>query len=63
MPEYAATRLAANVGSYARDEVQLLAHPADLRTLADDTASLAARLDALDARVQSLADRLSAPIR
>jgi ubiquinone biosynthesis protein UbiJ len=63
MPEYAATRLAANVGSDARDEVQLLAHPADLRPLADDTASLAARLDALDARVQSLADRLSAPIR
>ena len=59
MPEYAATRVAANVGSYARDEAQVLAHPADMRMLVDDTASLSARLDALDARVQSLAARLS----
>ena len=63
MPEYAATRVAANVGSYARDEAQMLAHPADMRALVDDTALLAARLDALDARVQSLADRLSPPNR
>ena len=56
-PEYAATRVAANVGSYARDEAQVLAHPADLRALADETALLAARIDALDARVESLAQR------
>ena len=61
LPEYAATRVAANVGSYARDEAQVLAHPADMRALADDTALLAARLDALDVRVTSLAERLSAP--
>lgn len=60
MPEYAATRVAANVGSYARDEAQLLAHPADMRALADETALLAARIDALDARVASLAERQSA---
>jgi len=61
LPEYAATRVAANVGSYARDEAQLLAHPADVRALADDTALLAARIDALDARVRSLGERLPAP--
>ena len=61
LPEYAATRVAANVGSYARDEAQVLAHPADVRALADDTALLAARIDALDARVHSLAERLAAP--
>jgi len=60
LPEYAATRVAANVGSYARDEAQVLAHPADVRALVDDTALLAARIDALDARVQSLAERLPA---
>jgi ubiquinone biosynthesis protein UbiJ len=56
-PEYAATRVAANVGSYARDEAQVLAHPADLRALADETALLAARIDALDARIEALARR------
>lgn len=61
MPEYAATRVAANVGSYARDEAQLLAHPADMRALVDDTAQLAARIDALSARVAALAARHSAP--
>ena len=61
LPEYAATRVAANVGSYARDEARVLAHPADVRALADDTALLAARIDTLDARVRSLAERLSAP--
>jgi ubiquinone biosynthesis protein UbiJ len=57
MPEYAATRLAANVGSYARDEAQVLAHPADFRALAEETAVLAARLDALGARLEALVGR------
>jgi ubiquinone biosynthesis protein UbiJ len=61
LPEYAATRVAANVGSYARDEAQVLAHPADVRALADDTALLAARIDALDARVRLLGERVPAP--
>ncbi|HXR56229.1 MAG TPA: hypothetical protein VN858_05465 [Casimicrobiaceae bacterium] len=61
LPEYAAARVAANVGNYARDEAQVLAHPADMRALADDTALLAARIDTLDARVTSLAQRLPAP--
>jgi len=57
MPEYAATRVAANVGSYARDEAQVLAHPADFRALAEETAVLAARLDALGARLEALVGR------
>ena len=56
-PEYAATRVAANVGSYARDEAQVLAHPADFRALAEETALLAARLDALGARLEALVQR------
>ena len=60
LPEYAATRVAANVGTYARDEAQVLAHPADMRALVDDTALLAARIDALDGRVAALAQRLPA---
>lgn len=57
VPEYAATRVAENVGSYARDEAQVLAHPADFRTLIDDTSLLAARIDALEARVDALIGR------
>ena len=59
LPEYAATRVAANVGTYARDEAHVLAHPADMRALADGTALLASRIDALETRVQSLASRLA----
>jgi ubiquinone biosynthesis accessory factor UbiJ len=54
MPEYAATRFAENVGSYARDEVRILAHPADMRTLVDDATLLDARIAALDARIEQL---------
>lgn len=60
VPEYAAARVAANVGSYARDEAQVLAHPADMRTLMDETAALAARIDALDARVDAVDERMPA---
>ena len=58
LPEYAATRIAANVGSYARDEAQVLADPADVRAFAEDTAALASRIEALDARVEELAARM-----
>jgi ubiquinone biosynthesis accessory factor UbiJ len=57
MPEYAATRIAENVGSYARDEVQVLMHPADMRTLTDDAVLLDARIAALDARIEQLERR------
>lgn len=59
VPEYAASRVAANVGTYARDEAEVLAHPADFRTLVDDTALVAARVDALEARVDALAKHTS----
>ena len=55
LPEYAAARIAENVGAYARDEAQWIAHPAEMRTLIDETALLASRIDALDARVEALA--------
>jgi ubiquinone biosynthesis protein UbiJ len=54
-PEYAARRVAANLGSYARDEAGALAHPADVRVLAEETGLLSARIDGLDARVTALA--------
>jgi ubiquinone biosynthesis protein UbiJ len=53
-PEYAARRVAANIGSFARDEVRVLAHPADLRTLREEAAFLDARIDALAVRVDAL---------
>ena len=62
-PEQVTSRVAANVGSYARDEAQLLAHPTDMRTLIDETASLASRIDALDARIDALAARVSSTLR
>lgn len=59
LPEYASRRIGENVGSYARDEVEWLAHPADMRTLGDDAQALATRIDALDARVEALATRVA----
>jgi ubiquinone biosynthesis protein UbiJ len=60
-PEYAARRVAANVGNYARDEVRVLAHPADLRTLCEETAFLDARIDALAGRIAALDARMHGP--
>ncbi len=60
MPEYAASRLVANAGSYARDEAQLLAHPADMRDAAEQGRELASRVDTLDARIAALELRLAA---
>ena len=60
VPEYASMRVAENVGMYARDEAQVLAHPADFRALVNETALLAERIEALAQRVESLASRLEA---
>src|SRR6478609_9158747 len=60
LPEYATKRIGENVGSYARDEVEWLAHPADMRALADEAQALTTRIDMLDARVESLAARVAA---
>ena len=60
MPEYVASRVVANVGSYARDEARLLAHPAEMREFAGQTQALASRVGTLDARVAALEARLRA---
>ena len=55
LPEYASRRIGENVGTYARDEVEVLAHPADMKRLGDETAALAQRIEALEARVEAIA--------
>jgi ubiquinone biosynthesis protein UbiJ len=59
-PEYASTRVAENLGMYARDEAQVIAHPADFRALVNETALLAERIEALAQRVETLASRVDA---
>ncbi|MHB8496037.1 MAG: ubiquinone biosynthesis accessory factor UbiJ [Casimicrobiaceae bacterium] len=60
MPEYVASRMAANVGSYARDEAQLLAHPAEMREFTAQAEALAPRIDALGARIAAIEAQLGA---
>lgn len=60
MPEYVASRVAANVGSYARDEAQLLVHPAEMREFTEQGHALAPRVEALDARIAAIETRLRA---
>jgi ubiquinone biosynthesis protein UbiJ len=57
-PEYAIERIGASVAGYARDEAQVAAHPAAFRRFSDDTAALAARVEAIERRVGALAARL-----
>lgn len=61
LPEYAARRISANVGSYARDEVEVLAHPSDLQSLRDQSAALQSRTDALAARIDALEPQVLLP--
>ena len=62
-PEYAIERIGASVASYARDEAQVAAHPDAFRRFAEDTAALAARVDALSGRLDALTQRLSETLR
>jgi ubiquinone biosynthesis protein UbiJ len=55
LPGHAAGRFAGSVTSYARDEANLLARGDDMRRFAEQSASLAQRVRALDARVDALA--------
>lgn len=59
-PGYASERLAQSVVSYARDEANLLAPGSEVRTFAEQVASVAARVDALDEHVDRLSARMAA---
>jgi ubiquinone biosynthesis protein UbiJ len=59
-PEYAVDRVSESVGSYARDEADLLARGDEARAFAQENAALAARVDALEPRLDALAARLTA---
>lgn len=56
-PGYAAERITESVARYARDEAQLLARGEELRRFTDDTRDIAARVDALGARIDALSGR------
>lgn len=60
MPEYVASRAAANVGSFVRDESQLLAHPAAMREFTAQGEALAQRVDALGVRIAAIEAQLAA---
>src|SRR6185295_14766383 len=53
-PAHAATRLADSAGRYARDEAGLVVRHDELRLMTEQTALLAQRVDALEARVAAL---------
>ncbi len=53
-PEYAGARLVDNVASYLRDETGTLARGDEARAFAADNAALAARAEALAARIARL---------
>jgi len=63
LPEHATQRLGDSIASYARDEAGIAAHATAVHRFADDTAALAARVDALLPRIDALAARLAAPAR
>jgi ubiquinone biosynthesis protein UbiJ len=57
-PGYAGARVGDSVTSYMRDEASLAATSAQARTLGDEIAETAARVDALANRIDALANRL-----
>lgn len=54
LPGYVTTRLATSLGGYARDEAGVLAGHADAARLTEDEQVLAARTEALEARIAAL---------
>ena len=56
-PEYAMQRVAEGVASYARDEAGLLARSAQMRQFTDGVVEVAARIDALEQRFDTLSAR------
>lgn len=59
-PEYAGSRVAASVASFARDESGALARGDEVRTFAEQGAEVATRVDALAERIADLEARLDA---
>jgi ubiquinone biosynthesis protein UbiJ len=57
-PEYAATRVGESVASYVRDEAELAARGADIRSFGEQATAIATRVDALAMRLEALAARL-----
>jgi ubiquinone biosynthesis protein UbiJ len=64
-PEYAAGRVGASVASYAHEQSGLLATGDEGRSFAEQVASLGARTDAIAARIEALDAKVSAhaPLR
>ena len=58
-PEYAGSRLAENLFSYARDETGVLARGEEARTFAAESTAIAQRVDALTERTERLEAVLS----
>jgi len=57
-PEYAAERVGDSIASYARDEMRFAATNVDTRSFGDDVVAIATRVDAVEARIDTLATRL-----
>ena len=60
-PGYAADRFTESVARYARDEAGLLARGEELRSFTTQATDLAARVEALDARIADLTARMRGP--
>jgi ubiquinone biosynthesis accessory factor UbiJ len=61
-PEYAGQRVADSAASYVRDEAALLVRRSELRRFTDEVAEIVERVDALEARLDTLAPRVR-PLR
>jgi ubiquinone biosynthesis protein UbiJ len=57
-PEYAGQRVADSAASYVRDEAALLVRRSELRRFTDEVAETGERVDALEARLDTLAPRV-----
>ena len=59
-PGYAGERVGSSVASYLRDEARFAVTPAEARSMRDEIAATASRVDALAARIDALAGKISA---
>jgi ubiquinone biosynthesis protein UbiJ len=59
-PAYASERIAESIGSYARDEANLLAPGTELQTFGEQVAMVATRVDALAERIERITAAIAA---